>query len=308
MVVPTYLGTMALGGVAGIPINSPYNSLLMSNMSAMGLQMTNNMPAEHTRWESQGCLNKYLSHLNQANLYNHFPAPLLGPNMPQSQLTLVQFLQFDSGWGQKNLLVWASEFTFIQFQFLQFDWGGGHINLLVWACELISLIWRVGKEGDGGLNPHRGRNHVVTRGENCVEWFAAADWRGGGSRHHHHHRQDHDHHGHGQHHHYIMTKQDVRIASSDLQQTGRKGEWGREIGGVIYRNQKQINSWQEIIFKIWWYTWCRWKSGDGLRMPFCIKKITRCSLKLNRFSTELPFSKENLELRFHQSIFHGWKM
>jgi len=50
MVVPTYLGTMALGGVAGIPINSPYNSLLMSNMSAMGLQMTNSMPTEHTSY------------------------------------------------------------------------------------------------------------------------------------------------------------------------------------------------------------------------------------------------------------------
>ena len=49
MVVPTYLGTMALGGVAGIPINSPYNSLLMSNLPTMGLQMTNSLPAEHTR-------------------------------------------------------------------------------------------------------------------------------------------------------------------------------------------------------------------------------------------------------------------
>ena len=49
MVVPTYLGTMALGGVAGIPINSPYNSLLMSNLPTMGLQMTNSLPTEHTR-------------------------------------------------------------------------------------------------------------------------------------------------------------------------------------------------------------------------------------------------------------------
>ena len=49
MVVPTYLGTMALGGVAGLPINSPYNSLLMSNLPTMGLQMTNSLPAEHTR-------------------------------------------------------------------------------------------------------------------------------------------------------------------------------------------------------------------------------------------------------------------
>ena len=83
---------------------------------------------------------------------------------------------------------------------------------------------------------------------------------GGGSHHqHHHHGQDHDHHHHGQghdhHHHgqdhrYIMTKQDVRIASSDLQQTGRKGEWGRKIGGVIYQKQKQINGLPEIIFKI----------------------------------------------------------
>ena len=49
MVVPTYLGTMALGGVAGLPYNSPYNSLLMSNLPTMGLQMTNSLPAEHTR-------------------------------------------------------------------------------------------------------------------------------------------------------------------------------------------------------------------------------------------------------------------
>ena len=49
MVVPTYLGTMALGGVAGIPINSPYSSLLMSNLPTMGLQMTNSLPAEHSR-------------------------------------------------------------------------------------------------------------------------------------------------------------------------------------------------------------------------------------------------------------------
>ena len=49
MVVPTYLGTMALGGVAGIPISSPYNSLLMSNLPTMGLQMTNSLPTEHTR-------------------------------------------------------------------------------------------------------------------------------------------------------------------------------------------------------------------------------------------------------------------
>ena len=39
----------------------------------------------------------------------------------------------------------------------------------------------------------------------------------------------------------VMTKQDVRIASSDLQQTGRNVEWGRKIGGIIYRNQKKIN-------------------------------------------------------------------
>ena len=50
MVVPTYLGTMALGGVAGLPYNSPYNSLLMSNLPTMGLQMTNSLPAEHTRY------------------------------------------------------------------------------------------------------------------------------------------------------------------------------------------------------------------------------------------------------------------
>jgi len=52
MVVPTYLGTMALGGVAGIPINSPYSSLLMSNLPTMGLQMTNSLPAEHSSYAS----------------------------------------------------------------------------------------------------------------------------------------------------------------------------------------------------------------------------------------------------------------
>ena len=41
MVVPTYLGTMALGGhsLQGVSLGQ-YNSLLMSNMGAMGLQMT----------------------------------------------------------------------------------------------------------------------------------------------------------------------------------------------------------------------------------------------------------------------------
>jgi hypothetical protein len=45
MVVPTYLGTMALGGM-GMSLNQ-YNSLLMSNMGQVGLQMSGLQ--EHTR-------------------------------------------------------------------------------------------------------------------------------------------------------------------------------------------------------------------------------------------------------------------
>ena len=156
-----------------------------------------------------------------------------------------------------------------------------------------------------GTKPHRGRNHVVTRGENCVEWFAAADWRGGeGSHHQHHHNQDHHHHGHGQDHHYIMTKQDVRIASSDLQQTGRKGEWGRKIGGVIYQKQKQINGLPEIIFKIWWDTWCRWNSGEGLRMPFCKKgKPHVVPWNSTGFLLSCPFLKRTWNWDFIKAYF-----
>ena len=89
----------------------------------------------------------------------------------------------------------------------------------------------------------------------------------------------------------------------------RQAAKGSRVGkllAVIYQNQKKINGWPEIIFQIGWYLQMEERRGSK-NVFMNEKKTTRCSLKLNRFSTELPFSTKNLELRFHQSIFRGWK-